>query len=188
MVLFSTMNTNPNQKPRPSLLLLALIAFGMSLLLEPQTWALPPRPGTTAFLRNLPGRVTASGPLFSSQRLLYGAEKNAGLIPAEVGEVLVGQDFLSFQEFRKAFWKAISQSAYQGEFSSDNRERMSQGCAPRAMDSQSLGDRSAYELHHILPLHHGGEVLDLKNLMITTPRFHREVLHPPFHFGSWPYR
>lgn len=43
---------------------------------------------------------------------------------------------------------------------------------------------SSYVLHHKTPIHAGGGVYDLNNLVIVTPRMHQEILDKVYHFGN----
>ncbi|WP_342745533.1 hypothetical protein [Cystobacter ferrugineus] len=61
---------------------------------------------------------------------------------------------------------------------------MRNGYAPYVVEGQKLGDRAVYELHHMEPIHQGGSVYDLSNLMIMTPRFHKDVLDRTYHYSS----
>jgi hypothetical protein len=39
-------------------------------------------------------------------------------------------------------------------------------------------------LHHDDPIQWGGGVFDLDNILVVTPRFHKDVLAPQYHFGA----
>jgi hypothetical protein len=77
-------------------------------------------------------------------------------------------------------------SAYgaKGEFNISDLARMSKGRAPIALREQSIGKRISYELHHKTPIHTGGATYDLSNIIITTPRYHLEVLESAIHYGG----
>ncbi|KAJ5414998.1 hypothetical protein N7509_000096 [Penicillium cosmopolitanum] len=142
---------------------------------------------SAAELRKAPGRATITKPLFDSEMLVYGSHKNAGLVPRDIGERLVALDFQSFDEFRGVFWKTVSESKYAMdlvELGPDALSRMSAGLSPFAHESQQLGKRLVYELHHITPINKGGNVYDISNIAIMTPRFHKEVLIRAYHFGG----
>lgn len=134
-------------------------------------------------LRNAPGVVQASRQLESHHTLLRGAEANAGFIPREIADRMVGQRFENFDQFRRRFWQEMAESRYAQEFTSmnaNNLNLMRGGNAPISHVSQHVGATSSYALHHIENIQHGGEVYDLGNLVIATPRFHSRV----FHFAS----
>jgi hypothetical protein len=74
------------------------------------------------------------------------------------------------------------------EFGKSNITRMKGGNAPIAHTSQWDGKVGSYALHHKTPIYAGGGVFDMDNIMIVTPRFHKEVLDPDFHYGRGDYR
>ena len=61
---------------------------------------------------------------------------------------------------------------------------MKKGLAPYAIEEQHHFGSGEYILHHIAPIHHGGEVYDLANIMVVSPKFHQDVLDRSFHFGG----
>lgn len=139
---------------------------------------------TTKELRRMPGDILVSSSLSDSKRMMRGSAQNAGLIPSEVGAQLRGRHYSSFDDFRGEFWRTVEQSKYGDEFSPRNRALMARGLSPEAAVSQRVEARTKYELHHIEPIRAGGSVYDLSNLMIVTPRFHREVLNRNYHYGN----
>lgn len=52
---------------------------------------------------------------------------------------------------------------------------MSQGLAPRARFKDTVGGRRSFELHHKNPISKGGEVYDIDNIRITTPKRHIDI-------------
>lgn len=68
------------------------------------------------------------------------------------------------------------------QFDARDQYRMKQGWAPNAPKSQEVGKVTTYQIHHKTPIHDGGEVYDIDNLVIVTPRYHKEVLDPAYHF------
>lgn len=121
--------------------------------------------------------------------LLRGTQQNAGFVPLEVAKMLEGQTFKSFDAFRNAFWKSVAKSKYAGEFGTYNIGRMSLGFAPEAPSSKWLAGKLArgkagtvYELHHQSPIYQGGSVYDLSNIIVLTPKFHKQILEQRFHF------
>ena len=61
---------------------------------------------------------------------------------------------------------------------------MNQGLAPIAKESQQLGGQKSYILHHNQPIYQGGAVYNVDNLTIVTPRYHKEILSPSYHYGN----
>lgn len=94
------------------------------------------------------------------------------------------RDFGNFNEFRRAFWRAVANSSYRNEFSSSNITRMNQGTAPIVVKSQQYKGQKSYILHHRNPIHDGGDVYNLDNLIIVTPQMHQEILEKGYHFGK----
>ena len=78
----------------------------------------------------------------------------------------------------------MADSQYVKDFDALDRILMKAGKAPKAPESQWIGKRAKYELHHMEPINQGGSVYDVSNIMITTPRFHKEVLLREYHYGK----
>ena len=115
---------------------------------------------------------------------LKGSAGNAGLFPKSVAEKLKGKQFNNFDEFRQQFWKTVAEDAdLAPQFSVQNLAKMKNGNAPTPLPEQWLGGQTSYILHHKTPINQGGAVYDMDNLYIVTPRFHKEILAPEFHFG-----
>ena len=79
--------------------------------------------------------------------------------------------------------KTVGNSKYASEFSTANVSNMRNGYAPFVTESQTLGGRVRYELHHKVPIHAGGSVYDLNNLVVVTPLYHVDILDRAYHFG-----
>lgn len=134
--------------------------------------------------RQLPGISHTSGILPDCPKMLRGSHNNVGTIPKEVGDMLQGQQFKTFDQFRSTFWKTVAQTKYAQEFGLKNIERMQNGTAPIVSPSQRLGGQKTFQLHHQTPIVQGGAVYDCSNLLIITPRYHQEVLAKPYHSGA----
>ena len=133
--------------------------------------------------RDQPGVATGKGSS-SNGKWLKGSHGNAGRIPSSVADKLRGREFKSFDEFRSAFWKAVSEDPKLTQnFSKSNISRMSEGHAPIAHQSQWNGGNRSYVLHHNTPIQRGGGVYDMNNITVMTPRFHLDVLDRGYHFG-----
>lgn len=132
--------------------------------------------------RCLPGKVSGKG-VDVGDRWLRGSHGNAGLFPKSIADKLRGKKFNSFDDFREAFWREVAKDPkLTQQFSKSNITRMSKGRAPIAHDSQWNGKNKSYILHHRTPIQHGGGVYDLDNILITTPRYHLDVLDRAIHF------
>ncbi|WP_419179845.1 hypothetical protein [Polycladomyces zharkentensis] len=51
------------------------------------------------------------------------------------------------------------------------------------MPEQWHGGQRSYILHHRKTIHDGGDVYDLDNLIIVTPKMYQEMLDKCYHFG-----
>ncbi|AVB10423.1 hypothetical protein C3438_13445 [Bacillus velezensis] len=137
--------------------------------------------------RNIPGVATGkaipSRGLQLQERLMYNNGK-LGVIPQEVRKQLLWKEFKSFDEFRKEFWKSIANTEYANEFNKNNIARMKNGNSPIAPKKEHYGKHKSYILHHKQPIDKGGDVYNLDNLIITSPKMHQEILDPAYHFGK----
>ncbi|HEX8617173.1 MAG TPA: RHS repeat-associated core domain-containing protein, partial [Thermoanaerobaculia bacterium] len=114
---------------------------------------------------------------------LRGSHGNAGRIPRQVAEKLRGRTFASFDEFRREFWMTVGNDpTLSAQFSKENVAAMKKGLAPVAVKSQQLGEQRSYILHHVTPIQQGGGVYDLNNLVVVTPRYHKEILSADYHY------
>jgi hypothetical protein len=134
--------------------------------------------------RNTPGIATGGENLsVVTGKWLKGSEGNVGIVPKQIADKLRGKKFSSFDKLRNEFWLAISQeSILADQFSKSNITRMSGGLAPIALENQWLGENKSYVLHHKTPIQQGGGVYDLNNLVVVTPRYHKEILDPAYHY------
>lgn len=133
--------------------------------------------------RKLPGSASGNGNVITGS-WLRGTERNAGLFPQSVADKLKGKQFKNFDEFRQAFWKEVSNDPnLPNQLTADDLKRMKQGLAPIAEPEQFVGANRSYVLHHKRPINQGGAVYDMDNLYIVTPRYHKEILDPAYHYG-----
>jgi hypothetical protein len=133
--------------------------------------------------RRLPGTATGNGKSIIGQ-WLRGTERNAGLFPKSVADKLKGKQFKNFDEFREAFWKEVAnEPSLASQFEPQQVSRMKEGGAPFVRSSQQLGGQRNYVLHHKTPINQGGGVYDMDNLYIVTPKYHKEILDPAYHYG-----
>jgi hypothetical protein len=52
---------------------------------------------------------------------------------------------------------------------------MAAGRAPRTLYEDTVGMRLAYDLHHVEQISEGGEVYNVDNLRVNTPKNHIDV-------------
>ncbi|MBU5267103.1 colicin [Virgibacillus proomii] len=107
-----------------------------------------------------------------------------GIIPKEVRDNLLGKHYRSFDDFRKDFWKSIANSDFAKEFNSRSVSRMLEGNSPIIPKVEHYGKHKSYILHHKQPIDKGGDVYNLDNLMITSPKMYQNILDPAYHFGK----
>ncbi|KXY72467.1 colicin, partial [Bacillus wiedmannii] len=142
---------------------------------------------SSAQKRNSPGTVTSSFNLersLGTQKKLMYNKGSIGVIPQEIRNKLIGKNFNSFDDFRKEFWKTVADSDYATEFNQRNINLMKEGKAPFAPLSEKYGQHNQYILHHKQPIHQGGDVYNLDNLIIVSPKMHQNVLDRSYHFGK----
>lgn len=49
------------------------------------------------------------------------------------------------------------------------------GLAPYPVPSEQVGGRITFELHHLEEIQHGGDVFNVDNINVTTPRLHTGI-------------
>ena len=133
--------------------------------------------------RKLPGKASGTGKEITG-KWLRGTDGNAGLFPKSVADKLRGRTFKDFDEFRQAFWKEVANDPHLAkQFDAQSLQRMKGGLAPYTNMSQQIGGQKNYILHHRTPINQGGGVYDVDNLYIVTPKYHKEILDPAYHYG-----
>ncbi|GAA3523271.1 hypothetical protein GCM10022393_42600 [Aquimarina addita] len=114
---------------------------------------------------------------------MRGTDANIGLFPKRIADKLKGRKFKDFNEFRTEFWKTIADDPELfNQFGRASKSEMLKGNSPFALQTQQVGGRIKYELHHKTPIHDGGGVYDIDNLVIVSPRYHKEILDPAYHY------
>lgn len=122
------------------------------------------------------GVATGNGQAVSGLWLGAASQGNGAPIPSQIADQLRGREFKNFRAFRRAFWTAVSNDAeLVGQFNSRNRSAMTKGFAAFVRKSEALGGRRRYELHHLLYISQDGEVYDIDNVHVTTPKLHVEI-------------
>ncbi|TAF77857.1 MAG: HNH endonuclease, partial [Bacteroidetes bacterium] len=134
-------------------------------------------------VRKLPGTSIGNGKNITGT-WLRGTERNAGLFPKSVADKLKEKTFTNFDDFRNQFWKAVAdEPSLASQFDANSIQRMQVGLAPFTDVSQQIGGIKNYVLHHKTPINQGGAVYDMDNLYIVTPKYHKEILDPAYHYG-----
>ncbi|WP_235897017.1 HNH endonuclease signature motif containing protein [Yersinia vastinensis] len=97
-------------------------------------------------------------------------------IPSQIADKLRGQEFSSFDKFREAFWEEVSKEPSLAiQFKSGNLGNIKNGKAPSPRESEQIGSRVKYELHHVKPISDNGAVCDIDNIKVLTPKRHIEI-------------
>ncbi|WGM04076.1 colicin-like bacteriocin tRNase domain-containing protein [Arsenophonus nasoniae] len=126
--------------------------------------------------RNQPGIVSGSGKKVGDKWLEEAGKELGAPIPSQIADKLRGKKFNSFDEFRNKFWQEVSKDPeLSKQFIPSNKKRMSQGLAPRARNKDTIGGRRSFELHHDKPISKDGEVYDIDNIRVTTPKRHIDI-------------
>lgn len=126
--------------------------------------------------RDESGVVTGNGEDISGTWLESAGEDLGAPIPKQIADKLRGQEFNSFDAFRKAFWLEVSKDPILSrQFIAPNIKRMKDGKAPRARFKDTVGGRRSFELHHIEEIQHGGDVYNVDNMRVNTPRNHINI-------------
>ncbi|HGJ5866580.1 MAG TPA: HNH endonuclease signature motif containing protein, partial [Arsenophonus nasoniae] len=97
-------------------------------------------------------------------------------IPSQIADKLRGKEFASFDQFRKTFWQEVAKDPeLSGQFKGINQSGMRDGLSPFSPKNEQVGGREKYEIHHIKPIKDGGEVYNLDNLSVLTPKRHISI-------------
>ena len=131
-------------------------------------------------VRNQPGVVTGQGEDVTGIWLAGAGVGLGSPVPAQIADKLRNREFSSFDDFREAFWIAVSEDAeLSSQFNGSNRSRMAEGLAPRARFTDTVGKRRSFELHHKIPIAKNGEVYNVENIRAMTPKLHIDTHRGP---------
>ncbi|NTF18100.1 HNH endonuclease [Agrobacterium rubi] len=139
--------------------------------------------------RNRPGIARGGATLpfvTSSMKWWHGTARNIIQIPRQVSTKLKGHPYSKFDDLRKDIWRTIGNDpALHGPFTYIDIAMMKNGKAPLAEVEQSNPGKfgRSYQIHHKTPIHDGGAVYSFDNLVIVTPRCHKEILDPNYHYN-----
>lgn len=152
---------------------LDLYSFGGFIYVFPVESGIPPQFVVFRDRRSEPGVTSGAGQLVSGNWMGTASIPEGAPIPAQIADKLRGRRFSTFNSFRSEFWKAVSNDELlNGQFTKLRQMDMKQGLAPAAFPQDQVGKRIKYEVHHIIPIAQGGEVYDMDNLQIMTPKSH----------------
>ncbi|GJL42563.1 TPA: HNH endonuclease signature motif containing protein [Enterobacter chengduensis] len=101
---------------------------------------------------------------------------NGSPVPTQIADRLRGRTFANFDQFRNAFWLEVSKDPeLSKQFRGSNQTHIRKGNSPFTRDAERAGGRERLEIHHIKPISQGGEVYNVDNMGITTPKRHIEI-------------
>ncbi|WP_394167988.1 S-type pyocin domain-containing protein, partial [Photobacterium piscicola] len=126
--------------------------------------------------RNEPGVVTGQGKDITGIWLEQAGQGLGSPIPSQIADKLRGKEFSSFDVFRKAFWIEVSKDDFLlSQLSPSNQELIRKGYSPYTRYKDQVGGRQVHEIHHKKEIQHGGDVYDVGNMTVTTPRNHINI-------------
>ncbi|MFP1905563.1 S-type pyocin domain-containing protein [Lonsdalea quercina] len=128
--------------------------------------------------RDEPGIVTGQGERLTGEgKWLDAASSGLGApIPAQVADKLRGREFKTFDAFREAFWLAVANVPELFiQFKRGNLGNIKSGKAPSPKEVEQVGGRIKYELHHVKLISEEGEVYNIDNIRVVTPKRHIEI-------------
>jgi len=126
--------------------------------------------------REDPGVATGFGQPVSGIWLGTASQGEGAPVPSQIADQLRGREFKNFRAFRETFWKAISNDPELAkQFDVSVLATMKKGRAPVAKESEQVGKRVRFELHHKKYISEGGGVYDVDNINAVTPKNHIET-------------
>ncbi|EOL9040741.1 S-type pyocin domain-containing protein [Cronobacter sakazakii] len=126
--------------------------------------------------RQVQGKVSGNGVAIDNDWLGSAGVKDGSPIPRQIADKLKGRQFGSFDSFRRAFWKEVANIPELAEqFDPHNLDTMKNGRAPYVRAQERSGKRVKMELHHKQEISKGGDVYNVDNLSVVTPKRHIEI-------------
>jgi hypothetical protein len=155
---------------------LDLYGFGGFITVFPIDSGIPPTFTMFRDRRQDPGVASGAGQPVSGNWLGAASTGEGAPIPMQIADKFRGREFSSFKAFRRAFWKAMGDDELlSGQFTKLRQMDMKHRLAPAALPQDQVGRRIKYEIHHITPIGAGGEVYDMDNLRVMTPKLHISI-------------
>ncbi|HDZ9336163.1 TPA: S-type pyocin domain-containing protein [Vibrio cholerae] len=132
--------------------------------------------------RNKPGTVTGQGKDVKWEDGYWlGKASDSGqgqYIPTKIADALQGRQFKRFADLQTAVWKEVSKHPdLLEQFSKTNQNEILKGNAPFVIPRHKWGKHDRYVLHHKEQIQHGGEIYNIDNLGVVTPRLHWGEIH-----------
>ncbi|WP_144922925.1 MULTISPECIES: S-type pyocin domain-containing protein [unclassified Pseudomonas] len=155
---------------------ISLNSFNDYVFVFPIDSGLPPLYVMFRDRREDPGIALGSGTPISGVWTDAASKGEGAPIPSQIADQLRGKKFRRFRKFRESFWKAAAGDPILSQhFDRYNLGRMKRGLAAIVNKNERIGRRYTYELHHIKYISHGGEIYDLDNINLMTPKRHIEI-------------
>ncbi|MHC8409638.1 S-type pyocin domain-containing protein [Pseudomonas sp. Hz4] len=155
---------------------LDLYSFGGFINVFPAESGIPPIYTMFRDRRDDPGVASGYGEPVLGIWLGSASQDNGAVIPNQIADKLRGQNFSSFRAFREALWRAaIADSELSKQFTANNIQEMKNGRAPFSRKDDRSGGKVKFELHHVNRVSRGGEIYDIENIRIVTPKRHSEL-------------
>ncbi|EKY1941919.1 S-type pyocin domain-containing protein [Cronobacter turicensis] len=150
--------------------------FRDAILIFPADSGLKPIYVMLQSARDLPGTVEGKGTDIAGV-WLGSANKDLGApVPTRIADKLRDRHFKNFDSFREAFWKEVAaDQELASQFTKANISRMKEGNSPRVRVRDQAGGRVSFEIHHVELISLGGEVYDVDNLRVVTPKQHIKI-------------
>ncbi|MBK5312268.1 S-type pyocin domain-containing protein [Pseudomonas sp. TH35] len=155
---------------------LDLYSFGGFITVFPADSGMPPVYTMFRDRRNEPGVASGYGETVSGIWLETASKGNGAVISNRIADKLRGQHFSNFRSFREEFWRvAIDDPEWAPQFNTNNFNEMKNGRAPFTRKNDRLGGKVKFELHHVNHISEGGDVYDIDNIRVITPKRHSEL-------------
>lgn len=155
---------------------LDLYSFGGFINVFPAESGIPPIYTMFRDRRDDPGIVSGYGKPVSGVWLGIASIDDGVVVPNQIADKLRGREFSNFKAFREALWRAVvDDPELAKQFTANNVEEMKNGRAPFTRKSDRLGGQVKFELHHVKHVSNDGEIFDIDNIRIVTPKRHSEI-------------
>lgn len=126
--------------------------------------------------REDPGVASGAGQPVSGVWLGAASQGEGAPIPSQIADQLRGREFKNWREFREVLWMLAGDDKFLvKDFSPSNKYFVTEGLAPYAPPEEHMGKNGKFEIHHITPLKLGGELYNIDNMSIVTPKRHYEL-------------
>jgi hypothetical protein len=155
---------------------LAEAGFNDFITVFPASSGLPPLYVMFRDPREDAGVATGMGQPVTGIWLGTAAQGEGAPVPSQIADQLRGREFKNFKAFREAFWVEVTKDpVLSQQFIAPNRARMSIGKAAKTRKTDAVGKRSIFEIHHVHEVAKGGDIYNVENMLILTPKRHLDI-------------